>query len=74
MLLRRTGFAATLAAGVGLFAVAVHGMTNVDSTLKIAAATPAPMEQPSVQQDVSQQWHGRDCDRQHDRERHQPEV
>jgi hypothetical protein len=74
MLLRRTGFAATLAAGVGLFGVALHGMTNVDSTLKIAAATPAPMEQPSVQQDVSRTWHGRDCDRQRDQERRHPEV
>ncbi|WP_270038921.1 hypothetical protein [Solirubrobacter ginsenosidimutans] len=63
-----------LAAGVGLFGVAVHGMTNVDSTLQIAAATPAPLEQPSLQQDVSQQWHGRDCDRQRDQERHHPEV
>jgi hypothetical protein len=74
MLLRRAGFLATLSAGVGLFAVSVHGMANVDSTLKLAAATPAPLEQPSVQQDVSQQWHGRDCDRQHDRQRHDPEV
>ncbi|HEY6887575.1 MAG TPA: hypothetical protein VI300_07345 [Solirubrobacter sp.] len=74
MLLRRTGFVATLAAGVGLFGVAVHGMTSVDGTLKLAAATPTPMQQPSIQQDVSQQWHGRDCERQHDREHHQPEV
>jgi hypothetical protein len=74
MLLRRAGFLATLAAGVGLFAVSVHGMTDVDSTLQIAAATPAPLQQPAMQQDVSRQLHGRDCDRQHDRERHHPEV
>jgi hypothetical protein len=74
MLLRRAGFLATLAAGVGLFAVSVHGMTTVDTTLKVAAATPSPMQQPSVQQDVSQRRHGRDCDRLHDREGDQPEV
>ena len=38
--MRRVGTIATLAAGVGLLGASLHGMTNVDHTLKIAAATP----------------------------------
>jgi hypothetical protein len=69
-MLRRAGFAATLAAGVGLLGASLHGITNVDRTLKIAAATPAP---PVLRQDVIQEWHVRDCDK-HEREHHHPEV
>jgi hypothetical protein len=42
MLLRRTGLIATLAAGLALLAASLHGMTRVDSTLRLAAATSAP--------------------------------
>jgi hypothetical protein len=70
---RRAGFVATLAAGVGLLGVSLHGMTNVDRQLKLAAATPAPLQAQPVQQDVVQESRGRDCDR-HDREHHHPEV
>ena len=40
--MRRAGFAATLVAGVGLLGASLHGMTSVDRTLAIAAATPTP--------------------------------
>jgi hypothetical protein len=40
--MRRAGFLATLAAGVGLLGASLHGLTSMDRTLKIAAATPAP--------------------------------
>jgi hypothetical protein len=39
--MRRAGFLATLAAGVGLLGASLHGMTSMDATLKVAAATPA---------------------------------
>jgi hypothetical protein len=42
MLARRTGFIATLAAGLVLLGAAFHGMTSVDHELQAAAATPAP--------------------------------
>ena len=69
--MRRVGTLATLAAGVGLLGASLHGMTNVDRTLKIAAATPAP----APQIDVVREWKSpRDCERGHGRERHHPEV
>ena len=71
--MRRVGTLATLAAGVGLFGASLHGMTNVDQTLKVAAATPTP----TPQIDVVREWKlPRDCDRDHDhgREHHHPEV
>lgn len=40
--MRKAGFAATLVAGVGLLGASLHGMTSVDRTLAIAAATPTP--------------------------------
>jgi hypothetical protein len=67
---RRAGFVATLAAGFGLLGVSLHGITNVDRELKLAAATPAPLQQ---QQEVVQERRVRDCDK-HDQERHHPEV
>jgi hypothetical protein len=56
-MVRRVGFIATLATGVGLLGASFHGMTSVDKTLKIAAA-PAPS--PEVLQERSSV---RDCDR-----------
>ncbi len=69
MLRRRTGFLATLAAGMALLGASFHGMTSVDRELKIAAATPAPSLESVKEYKV------RDCDR-HDRDRHHggPEV
>ena len=64
--MRRTGFIATLAAGVGLLGASLHGISGVDHTLKVAAATPAPQID-TVRESKSP----RDCDR---RERHHPEV
>ena len=40
-MVRRVGFLATLATGVGLLGASFHGMTSVDKTLKIAAAPAA---------------------------------
>jgi hypothetical protein len=71
MLLRRAGFVATLAAGVGLLGASVHGMTTVDHELKLAAATPVPAQEsyPEFVRDRG----GRDCDKPGP-ERHHPEV
>jgi hypothetical protein len=67
--MRRVGTIATLAAGVGLLGVSLHGITDVDKTLKVAAATPAP------QIDVVRESKSpRDCDRVPPRGHHQPEV
>jgi hypothetical protein len=45
--MRRAGFLATLVAGFGLLGLSLHGITGVDHTLQIAAATaPAPQVQP----------------------------
>jgi hypothetical protein len=73
MLRRRTGFLATLAAGMALLGASLHGITSVDQELKLAAATPAPTTGPSFEQ--VRGWHGRDCDK-HDGRRHRggPEV
>ena len=54
--MRRAGFFATLAAGVLFLGASMHGMTKVDTTLKVAAA-PAP--QPQLVRDG-------DCDRRHE--------
>jgi hypothetical protein len=41
--MRRAGFLATLLAGVAFLGASLHGMTQVDTTLKVAAApTPQP--------------------------------
>ena len=63
-MVRRVGFLATLATGVGLLGASFHGMTSVDNTLKIAAAPPSPelLQERAPVRD-------RDCDRfkQHER-------
>ena len=41
--MRRAGFLATLAAGMGLLGASLHGlMSDVDTTLRVAAAPPPP--------------------------------
>ena len=57
--MRRAGFLATLAAGVLFLGASLHGMTKVDTTLKVAAA-PAP---------PPQLVRGDDCDRRHEKRR-----
>jgi hypothetical protein len=42
LLLRRTAFLAVLATGLGLTASAVHGLSGMDTSLKVAAATHEP--------------------------------
>jgi hypothetical protein len=71
MLRRRTGFLATLAAGMALLGASVHGIASMDRQLEIAAATPTPA--PSLE--TVNEWHVRDCDK-HDGRRHHdgPEV
>ena len=66
--MRKAGFAATLVAGVGLLGASLHGMTSVDRTLAIAAATPTPSV-PSPEFVLEKRK--RDCDRweRRDRER-----
>jgi hypothetical protein len=64
MLLRRTGLVATLAVGLGLLAASLHGMTRVDTTLKLAAATPVPQ---ITTPDYVSEHHHRDCRRGHSR-------
>jgi len=66
--MRRAGFAATLVAGVGLLGASLHGMTSVDRTLAIAAATPAPSA-PSPELVLEKKTRGYDCDRYDHRER-----
>ncbi len=61
--MRKAGFAATLMAGVGLLGASLHGMTSVDRTLAIAAATPTSV--PS--EELVLEKRGRDCDRWEDR-------
>ena len=60
--MRRAGFIATLAAGVGLLGASLHGVTRMDHTLAVAAATPAPVIQQDRREFVGAH-HGRDCDR-----------
>jgi len=71
MLSRRTGFLATLAAGMALLGASFHGITSVDRELKVAAATPAPA--PLGAPELVREWRGRDCHR-HDRPHHRPDV
>jgi hypothetical protein len=51
LLLRRTAFIAILATGLGLTASAVHGLSGMDTSLKLAAATHEPKFTP-----VSERW------------------
>jgi hypothetical protein len=43
LLLRRTGFAATLLAGLALTGSAVHGLSGMDTTLELAAVRDRPV-------------------------------
>ncbi len=66
--MRKAGFAATLVAGVGLLGASLFGMTSVDRTLAIAAATPTPSAH-SPELVLEQQRRGYDCDRYDHRDR-----
>ena len=70
--MRKAGFAATLMAGVGLLGASLHGMTSVDRTLAIAAATPTAVPSEELVLEKRQ----RDCDRydRKDRDRPNPHV
>ena len=63
--MRRAGFLATLAAGVLFLGASLHGMTKVDTTLKIAAA-------PTPQPELVRETQVRDCDR--DRDSRHPAI
>jgi hypothetical protein len=54
--MRRAGFLATLVAGVAFLGASLHGMTKVDTTLRVAAAPPP---QPELVRDA--------CDRPHEK-------
>lgn len=56
LLLRRTAFVAVLATGLGLTAAGLSGLSGMDTSLKLAAATQEPRTAP-----VSERWG--DCDR-----------
>ena len=56
-LLRRTGFAATLVTGLVLTGSAVHGMSDMDTTLELAAGAP---ERPVLVSHRERAWDG--CD------------
>jgi hypothetical protein len=43
--LRRAGFTATVAVALLMLGTAIHGMTRVDTTLQIAAASPPQARQ-----------------------------
>jgi hypothetical protein len=58
LLLRRTAFVAILATGLGLTAAGISGLSGMDTSLKLAAATDEPRMAP-----VSERWD--DCDRDH---------
>lgn len=75
--MRKAGFAATLVAGVGLLGTSLHGMTSVDRTLAIAAASPTPAAPSPELVLEKKQRGGSDCDkweRKETRERSQPHV
>lgn len=78
--LRRAGFLATLAAGFLMLGAAVHGIVDVDRTLKVASArTAPPASTPSqrfddretrgweIRRDVPRRHRG-DCERRRARE------
>ena len=56
MLLRRTGFAATLATGLLLLGAAAHGLTGVDRSLELAVT-----DRPDRPLLASSHSGGRDC-------------
>ena len=75
--MRKAGFAATLVAGVGLLGASLHGMTSVDRTLAIAAATPTPAAPSQELVLEHKKPRGHECDkweRKETRERSQPQV
>jgi hypothetical protein len=51
LLLRRTAFLAVLATGLGLTAAGLSGLSGMDTSLKLAAATHEPRIAP-----VSERW------------------
>jgi hypothetical protein len=55
LLLRRTAFLATIATGLGLIAAGVHGLSGMDTSLRLAAVS--SQERPAP---VSDRWG--DCD------------
>jgi hypothetical protein len=57
--MRRAGFLATLAAGVALLGASLHGMTSVDTTLKLAAATATPPPAPQSEGEFVTERHHR---------------
>ena len=63
LLLRRTAFLAVLATGLGLTAAGVHGLSGMDTSLKLAAATQEPRIVP-----VGDRWG--ECDGYRDAPRH----
>jgi hypothetical protein len=65
-MVRRVGLLATLCAGIAFLGASRHGMTQVDATLRVAAA---PTVQPPRFVD---DHHGR-CERERER-RHHPDV
>ena len=62
--MRRTGFIATVVAGLGLLGASLHGITSVDKTLQVAAA-PTPQPEWVIEH--------HDCER-HDNRHHGPRV
>ena len=56
LLLRRTAFIAVLATGLGLTAAGISGLSGIDTSLKLAAATNESRITP-----VSERWG--DCDK-----------
>ncbi len=70
--MRRVGFIATLVAGIGLLGASLHGMTDVDHTLKVAAAQQSAPPTELVREQTGK----RDCDRrrEHPSGHRHPEV
>jgi hypothetical protein len=60
--MRRAGLLATLAAGLGLLGASLHGLSDVDTTLKVAAAP-----EPPPAGVVLEHRRVRDCERDRDR-------
>jgi hypothetical protein len=59
--MRRTGFLATLAAGIGLLGASFYGFADMDRELKVAAA-PKPSPELLLEQQPPY-YHPHDCDR-----------